>query len=318
MQEIFDGDDPGDEPPRLDWDDNLSDHLHKSAAARVKRNRGPRHYGPIKWAAAAVAVVAFSVIMFGAVSAGLSQQTTPSVRISESRSTHESHRPAAESPSAAIESRSVVQVPAPIRRLDATWDPLDALSSLPVIEQARSLSETPYDRAFFGQEWMDVDRNGCDTRNDMLRRDLDDLVVREGTHGCVAYSGRFVDPYTAETFYFERGSGNAGELHVDHIVALSDAWRKGAADWNEETRVEFANDPMNLVVTFGDINMSKGANDAGAWLPPHQPAHCAFAVHVVWVKDRYNLAVSQNEAITLGDVLDECGEPFSELVGDGE
>lgn len=335
MHGIFDGDHPDDEPPRLDWDDDLPDRLPTPGPARAKESAERWSQEPLQWAAGVAAMVALAVTVFGATSPEPGEQGTPSARLSDSASTSGSttapkrtQAPATESasersgerPSATAAStsadRSAIQLPARIRSLDATWNPLEALSSLPVVEEGTSMSATPYDRAFFGQEWMDVDRNGCDTRNDILRRDLDDLVVKEGTQGCVAYSGSFVDPYTTETFYFERGSGNAGELHVDHIVALSDAWHKGAANWNDETRVKFANDPMNLVVTFGDVNLAKGADDAGDWLPPNKAAHCAFAVRVVWVKDRYNLAVAQDEATALGDVLGGCGGHYPELVGD--
>lgn len=194
------------------------------------------------------------------------------------------------------------------------WDPLAALASLPAIGIGESLAPTPYDREVFGQQWLDVDRNGCDTRNDILRRDLENLVVKEGTQGCVAYSGRFMDPYTAQEFVFERGSGNAGELHVDHVVALSDAWHKGAGNWTDERRAEFANDPMNLLVTFGEVNMAKGGRDAGSWVPPNELAGCGFAVHVVWVKERYDLAVSIDESSTLRDLLATCEGSFQALV----
>lgn len=162
---------------------------------------------------------------------------------------------------------------------------------------------------------MDVDRNGCDTRNDILRRDLDTLVVKEGTQGCVAYAGSFTDPYTNASFSFSRGAANAGELHVDHIVSLADAWRKGADRWTDEKRLRFANDPMNLVVTFGDVNMSKAGKDANSWLPPSVEMHCGFAVQVVWVKDQYDLAVSTEEKLTLNTLLNKCSEPFPALVG---
>lgn len=197
------------------------------------------------------------------------------------------------------------------------WEPLEALGSLTVIDDGVSLASTPYDRDRFGQRWADVDRNGCDTRNDTLRRDLDELVVREGTQGCVAQSGVLVDPYTGGEFVFERGSARAGELHVDHVVALADAWHKGAEGWSEEERTWFANDPMNLVVTFGHVNQGKGASDAGSWVPPDADAWCGFAVHVVRVKQEYDLAVSATEASALTGLLDTCGPDSPPLVGAG-
>lgn len=195
------------------------------------------------------------------------------------------------------------------------WEPLAALDALAVIDDDVSLAETSYDRDHFGQRWADVDRNGCDTRNDTLRRDLDELVVREGTQGCVAQSGTLLDPYTGQEFSFERGTAHAGELHIDHIVALADAWHKGAEAWAEERRTEFANDPMNLVATLGYVNQSKGASDASSWVPPEENARCGFAVHVVWVKEQYELAVATGEAATLEQLLSTCRSSSPPLVG---
>lgn len=210
-----------------------------------------------------------------------------------------------------------VQLPAALSP-ERGWDPATALRSLTVIDDGTSLAVTAYDREALGQRWLDVDRNGCDTRNDTLRRDLADLVVREGTQGCVAQSGVLVDAYTGEEFVFERGTAHAGELHVDHIVALSDAWHKGAEEWSEQQRAEFANDPMNLVVTFGRVNMSKGGSDAASWVPPDEDAWCGFAVHVVRVKEQYALAVGTDEAASLGELLSTCHPSSPALVGEAE
>jgi hypothetical protein len=192
--------------------------------------------------------------------------------------------------------------------LAPSWDPFAALEHLPDERELSHRGDHPYDRDAFGQQWMDVDRNGCDTRNDILRRDLMDLRVKPGTNGCVAHSGRLIDPYTARSFAFERGSGNAGELHIDHVVALGDAWRKGAWAWSPDRREAFANDPLNLVVTFGDVNMEKGAKDASEWLPPDKKMHCGFALQVIYVKQTYDLAVSDEERAALFNALGMCTE----------
>lgn len=100
------------------------------------------------------------------------------------------------------------------------WPPQrsgEALSSLPDGEAARQLraltvrdhdveSETPdYDRGEFGQRWADTDHNGCDTRNDILARDLARPTFKEGTRGCVVLSGTLAEPYTGKTIEFRRG-----------------------------------------------------------------------------------------------------------------
>ena len=166
---------------------------------------------------------------------------------------------------------------------------------------------TGYDRAAFGQPWADADRNGCDTRNDVLRRDLTDVVTRAGTHGCVVVRGTLQDPYTGAVVPHVRGGGR---VEVDHVVALADAWQEGASTWPWARRVALANDPLDLLATTTATNRSKGSGDAATWLPPLQTARCAFAARQVAVKVKYALGVTGPERDALRRLLAACpGEP---------
>ncbi len=164
---------------------------------------------------------------------------------------------------------------------------------------------TGYDRDEFGPAWADVDRNGCDTRNDVLARDLTDLTFEDGTHDCVVLTGTLEDPYTDATIDFVRGPDSA-RVQIDHVVALSDAWQKGAQQWDAETRRQFANDPANLLAVDGPANNAKGDGDAATWLPPSTGYRCAYAVRQVRVKAAYGLWVTQAERDALDRQLDGC------------
>ena len=159
-------------------------------------------------------------------------------------------------------------------------DIAEALAALGSLKVKGRAPMTGYDRALFGQAWSDDvrvpgGRNGCDTRNDVLRRDLHDTVIRPGTHGCLVESGTLLDPYSGETLEFVRGPRSA-EIQIDHVVALADAWQKGAQAWDEDTRRDFANDPANLLAVRGDLNQQKGAGDAATWLPPDTSFRCDY------------------------------------------
>lgn len=169
---------------------------------------------------------------------------------------------------------------------------------------------TGYDRALFGQAWSDDvrvpgGRNGCDTRNDVLRRDLHDTVIRPGTHGCLVESGTLLDPYSGETLEFVRGPRSA-EIQIDHVVALADAWQKGAQAWDEDTRRDFANDPANLLAVRGDLNQQKGAGDAATWLPPDTSFRCDYVSRIIGVKATYGLWVTEAEQEALSRELMRC------------
>jgi hypothetical protein len=178
-----------------------------------------------------------------------------------------------------------------------------ALASLEVKGRA---ARTGYERELFGQAWADVDRNGCDTRNDVLRRDLVTVSFKPGTGDCVVVTGTLQDPYSGRAVGFERGPDTSAEVQIDHVVALSDAWQKGAQAWDPVTRTAFANDPVNLLAVHGDVNQAKGASDAATWLPPHRPFRCRYVLRQVQVKSAYGLWVTQAERAAMARELDRC------------
>ncbi|WP_338068801.1 HNH endonuclease family protein [Cellulomonas endophytica] len=163
---------------------------------------------------------------------------------------------------------------------------------------------TGYDRSAFGTPWADVDGNGCGTRDDVLARDLRAPRI-DPADGCTVLSGTLLDPYTGESIAFRRGPDSA-EVQVDHVVALADAWQKGAQGWSEERRERFANDPANLLAVDGDANQRKGAGDAATWLPPRTGYRCAYVARQVRVKAAYGLAVTAAERDALARWLDRC------------
>ncbi|GAA2239446.1 HNH endonuclease family protein [Rarobacter faecitabidus] len=161
-----------------------------------------------------------------------------------------------------------------------------------------------YSRDDFGAAWQDTDLIGCDTRNDILMRDLRP-AARDGPDSCVVTRGVLVDPYTDERMAFERGAGSS-KVQIDHVVALADAWRAGAWRWEPVRRVQFANDPENLLAVAGYANQAKGAATADEWLPPNKGYACVYAIKQITVKYRYALSVSTSERAALVSALNGC------------
>jgi hypothetical protein len=172
---------------------------------------------------------------------------------------------------------------------------------------------TGYSREQFGQAWADVDRNGCDTRNDVLRRDLTGLALRPGTHDCVVVSGTRADPYTGQDLHYVRG-GSVG-VDIDHVVALGDAWATGAQYWPVAERITLANDPGNLLAVDASANRQKGDADAAGWLPPQKSYRCAYVARQVAVKAKYGLWVTAAERDAIGRVLTACPAQPAPAVG---
>jgi hypothetical protein len=166
--------------------------------------------------------------------------------------------------------------------------------------------KTGYTRDQFGQSWADVDHNGCDTRNDILQRDLKSILFKEGTHNCVVMSGVLPDPYSGEQISFVRGNVTSLEVQIDHVVALSDAWQKGAQKLSLVTRTAFANDPLNLLAVKGRLNSQKGDGDAATWLPPLKSYRCAYVARQIAVKAKYSLWVTSAEKSAMASILQKC------------
>src|SRR5690606_22084266 len=131
---------------------------------------------------------------------------------------------------------------------------LEAAQDLTVKGRA---AKTGYDRDEFGSGWQDPDRNGCDARNDVLARDMTDLTFKRGTHDCIVLTGVLDDPYSGATIDFQRGQTTSSAVQIDHVVALSDAWQKGAQQLSDDERELLANDPLNLLAVDGPTNASK-------------------------------------------------------------
>ncbi|RJT78118.1 DUF1524 domain-containing protein [Arthrobacter cheniae] len=191
---------------------------------------------------------------------------------------------------------------APSDQPAANTTALALLETLPIKGRA---PKTGYDRDLFGQAWADVDRNGCDTRNDMLNRDLTDIVYTNSVP-CKVQSGVLNDPYTASTIAFLRGQATSTAVQIDHVVALSDAWQKGAQQLTPDQRVAFANDPLNLQSTDGPTNQQKSDGDAATWLPPNTSYRCEYVARQVSVKATYVLWVTQAEHDAIARILSDC------------
>jgi hypothetical protein len=192
--------------------------------------------------------------------------------------------------------------PKPTSSAAAAVVPGSASSTLGHLKVTGRSPLTGYSRAAFGATWYDANGNGCDTRDDVLRRDLTGLR----SSGCTVLSGTIHDPYTGVTIRFRRGGPYVDELDIDHVVALGDAWQTGAASWPFAKRVAFANDPTNLLAVDPSANRQKGDGDAASWLPPSKAYRCAYVARQVAVKAGYGLRVTPAEKAGIVRVLATC------------
>lgn len=179
-----------------------------------------------------------------------------------------------------------------------------AILLLPTLQVAHQDSSGYNRTEHFGKAWEDVDGNGCDTRNDILARDLTNATT---DNRCRVLTGTLADPYTGTTIDFKRGKDTSDKVQIDHIIALNEAWGSGAKNWTQEQRVAFANDPANLMAVDGPQNTSKSAKDAAQWAVPENPNFtCTYLARQVILKAHYQLSVDKAEYAALERGLAAC------------
>jgi hypothetical protein len=245
---------------------------------------------PVRRSFTAVALLAVALLSAGCTSTATASRDVPIA-------------PSATAPSATAAPTST---PAPATPGTA----LALLATLPVKGRAPA---TGYQRTEdFGAAWLDVDRNGCDTRNDILARDLTG-TVRQGS--CRVLSGTLADPYTGRSIAFVRGERTSALVQIDHVVPLQNAWVTGAQQLSAEERIRLANDPLNLLAVDGAANQRKSAGDAATWLPANTAFRCAYVARQVSVKAAYRLWVTPPEHDAIARILSACPAQPAERSG---
>ncbi len=162
--------------------------------------------------------------------------------------------------------------------------------------------KTGYAREQFTNGWNNT--LTCDVRNEILQRDLEAETL--GPDNCIVLTGSLHDPYTNKVIQFTRGETTSDDVQIDHVVAISDAWQKGAQQLIYAQRNAFANDPLNLLAVDGPTNLKKSDGDAATWLPPNKTYRCEYVARQVAVKIKYTLWVTQAEHDAIARVLITC------------
>lgn len=165
-------------------------------------------------------------------------------------------------------------------------------------------SDSGYNRDLF-PHWSDASDYGwpvepsdsCDARDAALYRDGENVTM---TDSCTELDGTWVDPYGAGKY------DATGDIDIDHMVPLANAWRSGADDWTTDERETYANDPLVLVASDDSLNQSKGDSGPEEWRPPVEESHCNYAVRWTFVKEKYDLTITASEKSTLNSMLAGC------------
>ena len=257
------------------------------------------------WATLAAIFVVISMVQScssgggdNSISESASPTATPSASQSATESASPTQSPTQSSSTKPTPTESATSSPSATKASSSAL--IKALNSLSVKGRA---PKTGYSRDLFSDGWGDIGQ--CDTRNYILQRDLTNIVWRAG-ESCIVESGRLHDPYTNSIIDFLRGVGTSNAVQIDHVVALSDAWQKGAQKLSSSQRYALYNDPLNLLAVDGPTNGQKSDSDAASWLPPNKSYRCSYVARQVAVKKKYSLWVTAAEKEAIQRVLAKC------------
>jgi hypothetical protein len=166
-----------------------------------------------------------------------------------------------------------------------------AVRQLPVARETGA----GYDRAKF-RHWVDADGDCRDTRDEVLAAES-----RTSVTGCDVRRGRWFSYYDRLTWR------DSGDVDIDHLVALGEAWDSRAKRWTAGTRMRFANDlrdARSLVAVTDNVNMSKSDRDPAEWMPRF--GRCRYVREWTAVKIRWSLRVDRAEKRALQRRADRC------------
>ena len=181
--------------------------------------------------------------------------------------------------------------PGPIGATDAQL--LAALRLAPEVDPGG------YDREAFGYPAAGTDSRGCNSRARVLVRDST-TPAQVAYPGCKVLAGRWVDATTGSAYE------DPGQVSIDHLVPLKEAYRSGASTWSTAQLVTFGNDverPEALRVIGGSGNAAKGDKDPARWRPLLRSSWPAYARAWLVVKVAYALSADPAEAEALRDML---------------
>lgn len=183
----------------------------------------------------------------------------------------------------------------------------DVLEQLAVKGRA---PKTGYERTQFYSGWPNIE--GCSLRQRIIRREIGETATLSDDQ-CTVVSGEFDEPYTGQHLIFYEKSDFSTGIQIDHVVALSDAWQKGAQNLSADDRYNLATDPLNLLAVDSSANQKKSDGDAATWLPANKAFRCQYVARQVSVKYKYHLWVTQAEHDAIANILTSC--PNERAVG---
>ena len=186
------------------------------------------------------------------------------------------------------------------------------ISSIRVIDKLPEL--TTYDRNTFEKPTQSYTLNGNKVnRNDYSWKNSPWYNVEDNTYMC-PYTGTII-----EDLDDGKDDNDFGNLDYDHIVPLKSAYLRGASEWTDEQKNEYAYNQFVGVDVLNSANRSKSDKGPCSYLPDINVEDYCYSWLMICSK--YDLAMTQEEIDLCKDYITialENGEEVSFLGGSYE
>ncbi len=158
---------------------------------------------------------------------------------------------------------------------------------------------------FFNEDDWDFERdfdNDCQsTRQEMLILTSRIEVRYTNPRNCVVRTGEWLDEYTGEIFTV------AVQVDIDHVIPRMYAHTHGGDRWPQDKKLQFANDPMNMMLVEKREIRRKRDRGPNRYLP-REEFQCEYVRLWDMLSDKYNLQISSSDRGTIRRVLRDCPE----------
>lgn len=160
------------------------------------------------------------------------------------------------------------------------------------------------EKFFNPDDWSfeeDYDQDCQSTRQEMLILTSSDEIKFTNPRNCVVRTGKWLDEYTGETFNV------AVQVDIDHIIPLMYAHIHGGDRWDAGKKLQFANDPMNIMLVKKREIKRKSQRGPDRYLP-REEFQCEYAALWDAIADKYNLTINTRDRAEIAVIRRGCPE----------
>ncbi len=160
------------------------------------------------------------------------------------------------------------------------------------------------EKFFRDEDWsfeQDYDEDCQSTRQEMLVLTSRAEVKFTNPRNCVVRTGEWFDEYTGKTFKV------AVQVDIDHVIPLMYAHTHGGDRWPPDKKLQFANDPLNIMLVEKREIRRKSGRGPDRYLP-REEFQCEYVGLWEVIADKYDLQINTRDRAEITKTKRDCEE----------